>query len=132
MKLRKQKEMNFGLEFLATGKDNHNAFFMSKTVIPPYEEGPPLHAHLKEEEGFYIMKGEITFIINDTEIEVSKGEFICIESGEIHSWRNDSATEAEMIVIFSPAGIEDMFRELNTNSSSIRKIGEKYGTKFLG
>jgi hypothetical protein len=70
---------------------------------------------------------------------LKSGEFINIQKGVKHTWENTSLKDTKMNVIFSPAGIEKMFMELdelissgqsNFNKSLV-KIGNKYGTKFL-
>ena len=63
------------------------------------------------------------------EIKLNQGEFLLIEKGERHSWRNDSSVDAELLITFAPAGIENMFIELEKNNR-IREIGMKYGTDF--
>jgi hypothetical protein len=65
-------------------------------------------------------------------VEVSKNvlERMNIEEGEEHTWRNDSESDAELIITFAPAGIEHMFRELEINKANIKVIGQKYGADF--
>lgn len=130
MKIKKSKETYFGLTFLATGKETDGSYFLSETTIPAGDNGPPIHFHSKEDEGFYLKKGELSFTVNGTEIDLKEGEFLNIEKGEKHTWRNKTEFDAELIVSFAPAGIENMFKELEQNMSDIKKIGQKYGTEF--
>jgi quercetin dioxygenase-like cupin family protein len=139
MIVNKKYDQFFGLTYISTGKDTSGKYFISQTAVPAGDLGPPVHTHSSEDEGFYIVRGKITFIVNDRKVSLSTGNFINIQKGEKHTWRNDSNSDAEMIIIFSPAGIEKMFIELdyamkkgisNFNKSLI-KIGLKYGTNFL-
>lgn len=130
MKIKKSKEIFFGLTFLATGNETDGKYFLSETTIPAGENGPPVHFHAKEDEGFYLRKGKLKFVLGNKEIELKEGEFLNIEKGEKHTWRNETEFDAELIVIFVPAGIENMFKELEKNISDVKKIGKKYGTEF--
>ena len=131
MKSRNLNQSFFGLTFISTSEETNGKYFQSSTMIPAGDPGPPPHIHSKEDEGFYVKSGELTFIINDEEVVVKEGEYINIEKGEKHSWRNDSNSATELIITFSPAGIEKMFEELDENPSNILEIGKKYGTDFL-
>lgn len=53
-----------------------------------------------------------------------------IEKGEKHTWRNESESDAELIVTFVPAGLENMFKELESDMENIIAIGQKYGKDF--
>ena len=130
MKIKKSKETFFSLTYLATGDETDGKFFLSETIIPAGDNGPPTHIHSKEDEGFYLKKGNLTFIIDGKEIELKEGEYLNIEKGEKHTWRNKTEFDAELLVTFVPAGIENMFRELEQNMSDIKRIGLKYGTDF--
>src|SRR5712692_8932007 len=46
--------------FLATGDDTNGKYALWEAIVPP-GGGPPPHVHSREEEGFYILEGEITF-----------------------------------------------------------------------
>ena len=45
--------------FLATGEDTNGKYALWEAIVPP-GGGPPPHVHSREEEGFYILEGEIT------------------------------------------------------------------------
>lgn len=130
MKIKKSNESHFGLTFLATGRETNGKLFLSATTIVAGDGGPPVHAHSREDEGFYLKKGNLTFIVNEKEIKLKEGEFLNINKGEKHTWRNDTEFDAELIVTFVPAGIENMFMELYKNMEDIKRIGMKYGTDF--
>lgn len=120
----------FGLRFIATGTETNGKYFMCETLIPAGDSGPPIHAHSKEEESFFLKKGSLNFYVNGIEVELNQGEFLNIERGEKHTWINDSDEDAELIITFAPAGIENMFMELENNMDDIKEIGQKYGTDF--
>jgi quercetin dioxygenase-like cupin family protein len=130
MNIEKSKKTFFGLTFLATGIETDGKYFLSETTIPAGDNGPPIHFHSNEDEGFYLRKGELKFVVDGKEIELKEGQFLNIKKGEKHTWWNETEFAAELIVTFVPAGIENMFMELEENMSEITAIGQKYGTEF--
>jgi quercetin dioxygenase-like cupin family protein len=45
--------------FLATGEETKGTYATWEAFVPP-GGGPPPHVHSREEQSFYILKGEIT------------------------------------------------------------------------
>ena len=66
--------------FLATGEDTNGKYAIWEAIVPP-GGGPPPHAHSREEEGFYILDGEITFTVGDERIVVTAGMFVNMPVG---------------------------------------------------
>src|SRR5436853_5210219 len=63
--------------FLATGDNTHGTYAMWEAIVPP-GGGPPPHVHSREEEGFYILEGEITVLTGDKRIVATAGMFVNI------------------------------------------------------
>jgi uncharacterized RmlC-like cupin family protein len=78
--------------------------------VPP-GGGPPPHVHGREEEGFYILEGEITFTINGERVLAKAGTFANMPIGISHSFKNESGQSARMLISVAPAGLEQMFFE---------------------
>ena len=60
--------------FMATGEDTGGKYAQFEAIVPP-GGGPPAHYHTREEEGFYIIEGEIAFQIGDQRLIASAGMF---------------------------------------------------------
>ena len=60
--------------FLATGEDTNGKYAMWEAIVPP-GGGPPPHVHSREEEGFFILEGEITFTVNGEKVVAKAGTF---------------------------------------------------------
>ena len=73
--------------------------------------GPPPHVHSREEEGFYILEGEITFQIGKQRLVATAGMFANMPVGTPHSFKNESNRPAKMLISVAPAGLEEMFFE---------------------
>lgn len=58
--------------FLATGEDTDGKYALWEAVVPP-GGGPPPHVHSRDEEGFYILEGEITFQVGGERVVGTPG-----------------------------------------------------------
>ena len=91
--------------FLATGEETNGKYALWEAIVLP-GGGPPPHVHSLEEEGFYILEGEITFTIGDKRLEASAGMFANMPVGTPHSFKNESTKPAKMLISIAPAGLE--------------------------
>ncbi len=96
--------------FLATGDDTNGKYALWEAIVPP-GGGPPPHVHSREEEGFYILEGEITFTINGERVVAKAGMFANMPVGTPHSFKNESSKTARLLISVAPAGLEKMFFE---------------------
>jgi quercetin dioxygenase-like cupin family protein len=97
--------------FLATGDDTNGKYALWEAVVPP-GGGPPPHVHSREEEGFYVLEGEIAFTVNGERVVAAAGTFANMPVGTPHSFKNESSQLARMLVSVAPAGLEQMFFEV--------------------
>jgi quercetin dioxygenase-like cupin family protein len=96
--------------FLATGEDTNGTYALWEAVVPP-GGGPAPHTHSREDEGFYMLEGEITLTIGDKRLVASAGIFANMPVGTPHSFKNESRKPAKMLISVAPAGLEKMFFE---------------------
>ena len=96
--------------FLATGEDTDGKYALWEAIVPP-GGGPPPHVHSREEEGFYVLEGEITFTIDGKPLVATAGMFANMPVGTPHSFKNESSRPAKMLISVAPAGLEKMFFE---------------------
>src|SRR5260370_32207560 len=97
--------------FLATGEDTNGKYAMWDAVVLP-GGGPPRHVHSREEEGFYILEGEITLQVGEKRIVATAGMFANMPVGTPHSFKNELNCPAKMLISVAPAGLEQMFFEV--------------------
>src|SRR5450755_1551011 len=97
--------------FLATGEDTNGKYALWEAIVPP-GGGPPPHVHSREEEGFYILEGEITLQVGEERIVATAGMFANMPVGTPHSFENESDRPAKMLISVAPAGLEQMFFEV--------------------
>ena len=97
--------------FKVTGKETNGAFTVVDQQIKP-KSGPPPHIHHKEDEAFYILDGTFSFLNGDQQINAEAGSFIYIPKGTLHTFQNISDREGRLLVVITPAGLEDFFYEI--------------------
>src|SRR5678815_2316134 len=97
--------------FLATGEDTNGKYAMWEAIVLP-GGGPPPHVHSREEEGFYVLEGEVTFQIGGERVVAGAGTFANMPVGTPHSFKNESGRPARMLISIAPAGLEQMFFEV--------------------
>ena len=58
-------------------------------LCPPGVVAPP-HVHDDEEEAFFVLEGNLVFLLDEQEIEAPPGTYIHIAPGTVHGFRCDS------------------------------------------
>ncbi|HVJ69165.1 MAG TPA: cupin domain-containing protein [Caulifigura sp.] len=96
---------------LATGKETDGKYALIDALVPP-GGGPPPHRHSREEEGFYVLDGELTITCDGERQTLSAGMFANLPIGSLHSFKNEGATAVRMLILIAPAGLEEMFLEV--------------------
>lgn len=71
---------------------------------PPNTAGP-LHVHHREDEGFWILEGDVTFEVGDTTIEAHTGDFAVGPRDIPHRYTVGDAG-CRMLFIMTPGGFE--------------------------
>jgi quercetin dioxygenase-like cupin family protein len=96
--------------FLVTGEESGGAYFAMEAFVPP-GGGPPPHVHTREDETFYLLEGQIEFLLGDDVVVAGPGDFVNVPRGLVHRFRNAGAETARVVVTFTPAGLEGFFEE---------------------
>ena len=78
----------------------------------PPGDSPPLHVHHREDELFYVLKGEFLFRVGDGELQRGAGEALLIPKGVPHSYRVMSADGGRWLVTTTDGGFERLVRAL--------------------
>ena len=87
--------------FLALGDETGGKYALFEAIVGP-GGGPPLHVHSREEEGFYVLEGEITFTIGDRRLVARAGTFANMPIGTPHAFKNESDRPARMLISVVP------------------------------
>ena len=131
--------------FLATGAQTDGAYFLFLADVPP-AGGPPAHIHHREQESYYILEGTLQVTLGDKKVMVSTGDFVHIPRGTVHAFYNTGTTNAKMLLLCVPAGLEKFFEEAlepvrdhsapsprsrDEVNARLRAAAPKHGLEFL-
>ena len=134
--------------FKVTGKDTGGAYSLFEFFIPPGHGSPP-HVHHREEEGFHITEGELSFFIGHERKRVvaKAGDFVNAPRDLPHFFRNEGTIPTRGTIIMSPAGLEEFFAEIgipltsadsppvpptSEQLQSLQQLAPNYGLEILG
>ena len=92
------------VEFLARTKDTPR-FTCGIIEFAAGREVEP-HVHADEDDSFYILDGEIVFVLGDDEVKAPAGTFVLVPPGVEHGFRNDTAETVRILNIHAPAGFD--------------------------
>ncbi len=97
---------------LADANDTGGRFSLMEQLFPQ-GSGPGPHKHTWSDETYYILDGEITFLIGD-EIHTAKtGDFVTVPRDTRHAFRVDSET-ARFLNGYTPASWEALIADMGT------------------
>jgi mannose-6-phosphate isomerase-like protein (cupin superfamily) len=92
------------VEFLARTADTPRfTFGIIELAVGRVLEG---HVHADEDDAFYILQGELTFIFGDEQVPAPPGTFVLAPPGVEHGFRNDGTRPVRMLNIHAPAGFD--------------------------
>ena len=94
----------------ATGEQTGGRYSLVEILAPDGYEAV-LHVHHQEDEGFYILEGEMTFYVGDQTIKAQPGSFLFGPKEVPHAFTVDSGP-ARVLFVLSPAGFENLVREM--------------------
>jgi quercetin dioxygenase-like cupin family protein len=118
------------------GKQTGGAWSMIEQVSPP-GGGPPVHCHSREDESFYVVEGELLFLVGEERIAAHAGDFLWAPRNIPHTFLNVGAVPSRVTVVMSPSGMEEFFLKLAAipgppNPDLIAPLFAEYGLQLLG
>lgn len=94
--------------FVAKAVDTGGAYSLFETTTPPGAGAPPHLQHL-EEESFYVLEGEYTFLVGNEQRVLCAGDQAFIPRETVHAYTNTGSTPARMLIMTTPGGIHEKF-----------------------
>lgn len=93
------------VEFLGLSEDSPR---MNVCVITmaPNADGPESHVHADEDDAFYVLDGELTFLLDEGDVAAPAGTFVLVPPGVSHTFRNALDRPARVLNIHAPAGFD--------------------------
>jgi quercetin dioxygenase-like cupin family protein len=95
-------------EIKAAARDTGGQMTIVEVTEHPGAEAP-LHVHHRDDEGFWILEGDVTFEVGDKTIDASAGDYVFGPRGIPHRFTVGDRG-CRMLFILVPGGIEDVIR----------------------
>jgi quercetin dioxygenase-like cupin family protein len=132
-------------EIKASAADTDGQLTIVEVTEPPGAQAP-LHVHHREDEGFWILEGEVTFHVGDVTIEARAGDFAWGPRDVPHRY-TVGADGCRMLFVLTPAGFEDLVRDMSEPAAErtlppasdeapdmarVARVAQAYGCELLG
>ena len=106
----------------------------------------PLHVHHREDEGFWILEGEVRLYVGDETIDASAGDFAWGPRDIPHRY-TVGPNGCRMLFICTPAGFENLVRDMSVPAETrnvppasdeepdmehVATVAQRYGCELLG
>ena len=132
----------------ATAEQTGGQYTLVK-ILAPEGFASPLHVHHQEDEGFWILAGEMTFYVGDQTLKARPGSFLFGPKGIPHAFTVDSGP-ARLLFVLSPGGFEGLVRDMGEPAKELSippapevppdeaemermaAIAARYGNEILG
>jgi quercetin dioxygenase-like cupin family protein len=101
-------------------------------------DGPPLHVHPNADEIWYALEGSFRVKLEDEVQAAPAGTCVFIPRGVWHTWQNIGTSEARLLAMLAPAGLErffERFGQLPDDASvpeAFRALGSEAGMDVVG
>ena len=101
----------------------------------PAGEMPPLHVHRNEDEGFYVLGGELTLYLPGDSVTLRAGEFFLAPRGVPHTYEV-GADGARVLVSSVPSGFERFVADVAAldavDPATLTAVAAAHGIDILG
>lgn len=128
----------------ATGQQTGEAFGLIEHVARP-GSGSPYHVHHAEEEIFYVLEGELTFIGGGDKFTGTAGSYVFLPRDIPHGFKVTGDKPARYLVMITPAGFEQFIIEMSQPATELAlppaeppdmeklvSLAAKYNLEILG
>jgi mannose-6-phosphate isomerase-like protein (cupin superfamily) len=86
--------------------------------LAPPGSGSPLHVHTNEDEWFYVIDGELTFLVGGERIVARSGGFVYGPRGIPHIFQVTSEGPSRFLLVAEPGGFEAMVRAAGVQATA--------------
>ena len=108
----------FGMlaEVKASAADTDGQYTLVEISAPPRLESP-LHVHYTEDEGFFVLEGDVTIVVGDETVELASGQHAFGPRNVPHKF-TVGPHGARMIWMLTPGGFENLIEEASVRAEA--------------
>ena len=100
--------LNILMKFHAFPAEVEGKYCLVECTVPVGAGAPPNH-HAGETEAFYVLDGEIMFVIDGTEHLAGPGTHVPIPDGAVHEFKAVGEHPARVLILNAPGQMHDAF-----------------------
>jgi quercetin dioxygenase-like cupin family protein len=122
------------VRYMLEGGDADPRFSMLELTFPPRALAAPLHRHMREDEYSFVLEGSLGALLGDEVVIGKPSDLVCMPRRQWHTLWNAGDTPTRVLAVISPAGLENVFREVGTyrerrvaQEQTLRELTLKYG-----
>jgi mannose-6-phosphate isomerase-like protein (cupin superfamily) len=118
--------------FMINGTLTDGRLSVVEHTVPPHVLAGPLHYHTREDEYSYVLEGRLGALLGHQEVFAGPGDLVFKPRGEWHTFWNPGDTPTRILELITPAGLEDLFRDLGApgaemDPASLPALAARYG-----
>ena len=121
------------------GSRTRSTLGIAEFVVAPHVPTPPPHVHHAHEEGFYVLEGELEFLVGTEKIVAGKGASVMVPIGVPHTFANTGNGPARFLNTFTPPRYLNYFEELSAlmatsgtpSPMQMRELMARYDTEVV-
>jgi quercetin dioxygenase-like cupin family protein len=118
--------------FMIDGGDTGGRLAVVEHTLPPHVLAGPLHYHSREDEYSYVLEGQLGALLGDQEVFAKAGDLVFKPRGQWHTFWNPGDMPTRVLELITPAGLEDLFRELGApggelDPATLPALAARYG-----
>ncbi|KAJ7524897.1 hypothetical protein O6H91_17G026700 [Diphasiastrum complanatum] len=95
------------------GNETGGSYSLFEVLVPP-GSGPPPHIHTLEDESWYMLEGELIWLVGGKKFHAKPGSFIHLPRFVPHTFTNRFDKTSVMVVTSAPGGFEKWFLQVGT------------------
>jgi quercetin dioxygenase-like cupin family protein len=123
----------------ATDEQSGGAFGLIEQVVPVGFESP-YHVHHAEEESFFVLEGELTFISGERQMIGTAGSYTFLPRDIPHGFKVTGDKPARFFILATPAGFEQFIIDMSNpeppagppDMDKLMSLAAKYNIEILG
>ena len=109
---------------LATAAQSDGEFGIAITTDTQPDQGPPLMAHTKEAELWFVLEGEFSFVADGQTYAGGPGTMMVVDAGTEHQFT--SKGPGKLLMVWMPGGFEQFFVDA-TEGTDMGALEQSYG-----
>jgi mannose-6-phosphate isomerase-like protein (cupin superfamily) len=118
--------------FMIGPGESGGRFALVEHRIPAKALAAPLHRHSREDEFSFVLVGRLGARLGERDLEAGPGELVFKPRDEWHTFWNAGEAPLRMLELISPAGFEQLFRDLDAEGGElspevIEPLAHRYG-----